>query len=386
MDNKKSPLTFERFIEEADEKIKRGNNISGVIIFSEKGAWENFNISISNFNYYSKRWLAELIETYQNDFFILRFRDLKEKNTEKFFFIKVMPDNKDYITLFVLSHEDYNSFQTFKSLIRHTPGMWLGWIGSRFLERFDEFVKTMFPDFSTKLVKFVLEFRDIENKRKKGSNVNWIPRTKEDLWKLRNFHHKTYNELVYVKKGRYEITNKRVQFKLSLSDRTEFTLESGGLLEFLELFKGVLVYARELRDLFNKKISVKKYEQKVKSLIKPIEIFSIDKIELIKIEMDNPFFESWLENLVKTFSLGYINEHKLVSFVLEKGNPYFLAEIIDIENESRVFISATSKTIRISPADYNTKPSTISKLFSILQARVDPSINIGEKNGRATSS
>jgi len=43
-----------------------------------------------------------------------------------------------------------------------------------------------------------------------------------------------------------------------------------------------------------------------------------------------------------------------------------------------LFISATSNSIRISPAAEQTKPSTISKLFTILQSQVDPSIGTAD--------
>jgi hypothetical protein len=387
MNEKRSSLTFERFIEDAAEKVKKGKHFNGVVVFSTGEVWQNFSTSILKFNSHSNYWSADLIKTYQDDFFILQFKNLKDPRQEKFFFIKIIPNKNYYKILYVTSFEGYNGFQLFKSFMRYTKNMWLAWIGSKFLEGFDEFVKSVFPTSSTELIKFGVIFLETKSKKKKGNSLNWIHRTKEELQKFREFYYNNYNELVYIKRAKYNIIiDKKETFKISLSDRVEFSLEKGDLLEFLELLKRVVAYAQYLQNLFTRKIVIRKEKQKIRALQKPIEMFNIDKIESIKIEIHESKFGSWFKNLINTFSLGYINEYKLVSFVLEEGNPYFLAEIIDLENGSRVFISAINNLIKISPARDQTKPSTVSKLFLILQSRVNPSIGIGEKSENVTSS
>jgi hypothetical protein len=67
---------------------------------------------------------------------------------------------------------------------------------------------------------------------------------------------------------------------------------------------------------------------------------------------------------------------RLVSFVLMSGNPYFLVHIIDIENSSSVYLSATSEELQLVPAGISTKEGTITKIVDLLQTKVDPSISI----------
>jgi len=395
MDEETSTLTFEQFVSEATEQVRKGNSLSGVIVFSENDAWRNFERVISRFNIESRIWTADQIDTAQNDFFILRFTKRADATNRadarrRLFFIKVVTEresNQSCTTLYVFSYEGSELFRVFKSLVEKTRYMWRGWIGSRFLERFDEFVRSVYlkelgregAEASTVLVKFVLETRDVKSKDRKGSSINYEKRSEEDLNKLRTFYWKEFAELLYVKKGKYKITTNARYFSVALSDRTEFTLMEGDLLEFLALFKYVLFYARELRDKFKKKILINKSQRAVRATNETLEFLSFDKIELIKIDVDNPVISSWRDNLVNTFSIDHLREFKLLNFVLQEGNPYFLAETIDLENGSRTYVSMVENSIRISPAIEQTEPSTISKLFSVLQSRVDPSINLIER-------
>jgi hypothetical protein len=378
MQKSESPLTFEQFIEDSStymHQTKR-KQISGVIVFSEKAAWAEFENVIRRFNSFSKkRWEANLIHTTQSDFFILRFKDIKQEKDDRFFFLKIIKDER-YVNLLVFSYEGYGAFSTFKALIKNSRRMWLSWLGTSFLERFDEFIKEAYPDYSTRSVKFNIESRDVEYKKVKGTTENWISRSRDELLKLRNFYYTEFKEILYVRKGIYEISNGKVQFKLSLSDQSEFTLEKGELTEFLILLKEILLKAQEARELFTKNIFITKGKRDVKSLDKPIETVSIERVELLRVEFDQGSLDKVYSNLYKTFSLGYISEYKMASFIRESGNPYFLAEVVDLEYESRMFVSAIKNAIMISPANESTKPSSVSKLFALLQSRVDPTIRL----------
>ena len=371
----KSLLTFERFIEEALQNLKNRKTLRGVIIFSTIETWLNIDDSISIVNQTRKRWFANLIQTIQNDFFILRFKDNLEEENDNYFFIKLIPE-EEYYTLLVYSYVSYDDFRKLKSLVSNIFGMWFGWIGSKFLEEFDIFCTNLYPDFNAELIKFTTESHDLLRIEKKGSTIDNEARTREELIKIRNFRYKEFNELFYLKRAKYRITGPIINFVLTISNRTEFTLKGTALFEFLNLFKEILRYAQELRDSFKKSVSIKRQERLVKKIKEPIEKLSIDKIELIDINMNKPTFDSWYDNLVNTFSIGYLDEYNIVNFVLEKGNPYFMVEIIDLESESRLFLSAIKSSIKISPSTQATKPSTLSKLFSILQSQVDPSIEM----------
>ena len=246
------------------------------------------------------------------------------------------------------------------------------------MENFIDFMEKKFPDFDVSLIKYTTEYRIIKNKEKVGSSIHWESRTKEDLAKDRAYRYSTYKELLNIKLARYNIQKGHISFKLTLSDRTEFTLESGDLLEFLNIYKTILDHARQLRDSFNRKIQINRQQKYIKNIKRNIERYNIERFEMITIDMKEPIFKSWYNNLVDTFSLGYLSNFNILSVVLEKGNPYFLAEIVDLECGSRFYLSAVHDSIRISPSNQQTKPSTISKIFSILQSRVDPSIDMSE--------
>lgn len=372
-----STLTYERFITESTNMLREGKTIRGVSVFCEKEAWLNIKSLIEEVNKTRVRWFIEFIETHQKDFFILIFRDIKELEADLNFFIKVISDEPYYI-FYVFSYVLQDDFKKFKSLIKNIRNVWLAWIGSRFMENFTDFMEKKFPDFDVSLIKYTTEYRRIKNKEKVGSSIHWESRTKEDLAKDRAYRYSTYKELLNVKLARYNIQKGHISFKLTLSDRTEFTLESGDLLEFLNIYKTILDHARQLRDSFNRKIQINRQQKYIKNIKRNIERYNIERFEMITIDMKEPIFKSWYNNLVDTFSLGYLSNFNILSVVLEKGNPYFLAEIVDLDSESRFYLSAVHDSIRISPSNQQTKPSTISKIFSILQSRIDPSIDMSE--------
>lgn len=371
----KSNLTYERFISEASTNIIFGKTLRGILVFSTKESWESFNNYIRKFNETRRRWVANLIDTDQDDFFIIQFEDIRKRGKTKYFFLKLFPD-KNHTCFVIYSYEGFHNFLKIKSLIKKTPHMWLGWIGSRFLERFDEFIVENTPNFKASLIKYITETHSLDKVKKKGSTIHYEPRNREDLLKIRKFHFSDFNELIYIKMAKFRIINEKSNFEVTLTDRTEFTIKSGGLYEFLDFYIEIMKHAQKLKDSFQRKIIINSEKRFLKRREKPIEIINIDKIESITVNMNQPTFPTWYDNLVNTFSLGFLKEPKILSFVLERGNPYFLAEIIDLEEDSRIFLSAIENDIRISPSTQEMKPSTVSKIFSILQNQVDPSIDI----------
>jgi len=370
-----SNLSYERFIEEAILNLKNGKTLRGVTIFSKRETWLNIEDEISNVNQSRKRWIINMIQTVQRDFFILNFKDNKEEESDNNFFIKIFPE-MEYFTCIVYSYVNYNEFKKLKSFVNNISGMWLSWIGSRFLEEFDLFFNEIYPDLNVELIKFTSVSRDLKSKEKKGSTIDNEARTRAELNSIRQFRYKEFGELFYLNRAKFQISKSLTKFELTISDRTEFTLKGNGMFEFLNLYNEIVKESKNLRDSFTKRISLKRKERFVTEIKESIETISIDKIELIDIDMNNPAFDSWYKNLVNTFSIGYFEDYKIVSFVLESGNPYFLVEIIDLEYESRLFLSALQESIKISPSFETTKPSTISKLFSILQSQVDPTIEM----------
>jgi len=118
------------------------------------------------------------------------------------------------------------------------------------------------------------------------------------------------------------------------------------------------------------------YAPKQESTIfgKSIEIRSFDLIESLVFRRSKEI-ENWYSNIVNLFSSD-IPQQKLVNFTLLSGNPYFLVHIVDVENSSSAYLSATSEELQIVPAESYTKEGTIAKIIDLLQAKVDPSISI----------
>jgi hypothetical protein len=71
-----------------------------------------------------------------------------------------------------------------------------------------------------------------------------------------------------------------------------------------------------------------------------------------------------------------ITQQKLVNFTLMSGNPYFLVHIIDVENSSSVYLSATDDELQIVPARKTTAENTIAKIIDLLQTKIDPTITV----------
>jgi hypothetical protein len=101
---------------------------------------------------------------------------------------------------------------------------------------------------------------------------------------------------------------------------------------------------------------------------------SIGLLEILSFGISETMTENWFSNVVKVFSAPVINDENLVNFILERGNPYFLAHVIDTENRSAVYLSATKDEIRISPVYKETNVATVSKIIRILQRYVDPTM------------
>jgi hypothetical protein len=287
------------------------------------------------------------------------------------------------------SLEGYHGFAIFETLIdKYARNAWLGWIGSVFLETFDTLIEEMYRDEEIQNDEAREEF-DIEWDTfnftvggKKKPTSTFRKRSKQDFISVRK-NYENRNQVLYLQKVTYKVISRdAVLLQISLSDNTEFTLERGSIHVFLSLLRDILRKAQQERDLFTRTSSIRKHEDRRGTSDEPIEMisFEIDKIELLEVDVSNLTSKSWFQNLRTTFSTGYLREHNLISAVINDGNPYFLAKVIDLENTSRVFISATSKSIRISPAAGQTKPSTVSKLFTILQSQVDPSIGTAELN------
>lgn len=374
-------LTFNQFIEESKEKIS-GNTLRGFFIMNLGSNPDIFPNAIQNYNRYSEGWVAEFIKGPEQDFYVITLKKVEEEKID-YFFVKEIESTNKY---FVFTFADAIVTDQFNRIIYSSQNIWKPWLGSRFLENFNQFMRNFYPTSQSKLMEFSIEYRDVDSKKKKGSSRNWIVRSKEDLIKVRRFQFDTFGELCYVKRGKYEISNNgSIATKLSLSDRGEFALYTGDILEFVEVGKGILNYAEHLKDLLSSKLGYSSSVINVKN--NKLQTISFDNLKVIDLNMSSAFFEQWFENLLRIIDIGYISEFKIMVFEKSKTKTNFITEIMDVETGQKLFLSSNKKSITLAPSiDSPPEPETISKVLSILQSRVDPSINIGEDYDRIDAS
>jgi hypothetical protein len=166
------------------------------------------------------------------------------------------------------------------------------------------------------------------------------------------------------------------EFVFSISDKSEILFEKGDLITFLEIVNSLRNITILHRTLAEKHFLIN-IEEILLEEGKRTEIRSIKNLEVLTLNIDSPMTENWYGNLTNLFSTPFKREEKLMNFVLMKGNPYFLAQVVDLEKGgSGVYLSATEKSVRISPLGETTNISTVLKVIRTMQKYVDPNITI----------
>jgi hypothetical protein len=323
-----------------------------------------------------RNWKVKLLATQQDDFYILQFTKKNDESEARYFFWKVVPQENDII---VLSFS-LEKFKFIRSCLRSfiaSADIELPWIGSAFLENLDEFVQVALgADARLDYKRIIIDREPIAGKGKTQTDVRFAVTSKQDILKRKQNEYEQYDKFLYIRRVEASVDWKGVPFKFSISDESEILLEKGDLLTFLQIInalKNIVGYYRESAikrlDIGVREISLEEG--------KTTELRTIQNLEVLKIEIKNPMTQNWYENLTELFSLPYKSEEKLMSFVLMKGNPYFLAQVIDLERGgSGVYLSATENSIRMSPSSEATKSATVLKIIGTLQKYVDPNITI----------
>jgi len=334
-------------------------------------------------DYYSdrkrSRWTATISPCAEKDFYLVSFFP-KETETEErpiFFFWKTLRDNK-YVTILSFSLQSYAEIRrSLDSLVRFVRGLWFAWVGSRFLENFDLFVRRVLGDDAQVLASFQTTVEKGKFLPRKMRVYPLPPRKFVPLEDIRKWAKERYikeGEIHTFSNMRYRIISeqKGVYFTFSITDRSRITFERGDFTLFVTLLRPLLDETRRILNVLRRKSYTTKRESTV--LGKRIEIRSFDRIESLVFRKPKET-EKWYDRIVDLFSSD-VPEQKLVNFTLLSGNPYFLVHIVDVENSSSVYLSATSEELQIVPAELSTKEGTISKIIDLLQGKVDPSISI----------
>jgi len=250
-------------------------------------------------------------------------------------------------------------------------------VGSRFLECFDLFVRKVLEEDAQILASFQTAMEKGETLPRKMRVFPLPPRRFVPLEEIRK-----WGKEEYVKEGKiYTFSNMRYRiisehkgmyFTFSMTDRSRITFEKGDFTLFVTLLRPLLVEIRRILNFLRRNSYAPKQESTIFG--KSIEIRSFDLIESLVFRRSKEI-ENWYSNIVNLFSSD-IPQQKLVNFTLLSGNPYFLVHIVDVENSSSAYLSATSEELQIVPAESYTKEGTIAKIIDLLQAKVDPSISI----------
>jgi len=378
-DSKK--YTLELFLEEATARVNREKlRVYCDILISYP---RTFDLLTTFLDYYSDRkrshWNVTISPCAEEDFYLVSFSPKERSAHEKpiFFFWKILRDNK-YVTILSLSFQSYAEIRkSLDSLVRYVKGLWFAWIGSHFLENFDLFVTRVLGEDTKVFASFQTAIEKGKLLPRKMRVFPLPPREFVPLEDIRKWAKERYmkeGEIHTFSNMRYRIIceQKGINFTFSITDRSRITFERGDFTLFVTLLRPLLDETRRILDVLRRN----SYATKTESTIfgKSIEIRSFDLIEALVFKKSKET-EDWYNKVINLFSSD-IPQEKLVNFTLLSGNPYFLAHIIDTENSSSVYLSATSEELQIVPAGSSTKEETLSKIIELLQTKVDPSISI----------
>jgi hypothetical protein len=259
-----------------------------------------------------------------------------------------------------------------KSFIHSTPGMSFAWVDSKILENFDELARSVFGDIGYRIERATLELRPAGGVGKRASEVRWSFKDKEELHQKRLLEYENFKRIFYMKRLRCSIQKGTYWSKITLSDEGELLLEEGDLFSLLELVQPLIKNLTKIRDISRKRIAIE--VTKAEPPEGRLESRSINLLEVLAFEISETMTTDWFSNVTKIFSTPVLEEENLVNFPLNLGNPYFLAHVIDTENGSAVYLSATANEVRITPASEETSIVTVSKIVRTLQKYIDPTL------------
>jgi len=333
--------------------------------------------------YYSDRkrshWTVTMSQCADEDFYLVSFLPKEIETEEKpvYFFWKTLRDDK-YVTILSFSLQSYAEIRrSLDSLVKYVRGLWFSWVGSHFLKTFDVFVRRVLGE-DTQILVSLQTAEEIGKKHARKVRAFLLPPRKfvplEDIRKETQERYVTEGEIHTFSNMRYKVISEQrhMYFTFSMSDRSRITFEKGDFTLFVTLLRPLIEETRRILSVLRKKSYTSISESTV--LGKSMEIRSFDLIESLVFRKSKES-KNWYDKIVGLFGSD-IPQEKLVNFTLLSGNPYFLVHVVDVENGSSVYLSATSEELQIVPAEPSPKEGTVAKIINILQAKVDPSISI----------
>lgn len=373
--------TLDLFLNEATARVKNEKSRAYCdILFSYPRIFDSLPKIL---NYYSDRkrshWTVTMSQCAEKDLYAVCFFSKQTESREKpiVFFWKILRDD-EYVTILSFSLQSYAEIRrTLDPLVGFVKGLWFAWVGSRFLENFDFFVRKVLEEDTDVLASFQTAIGRDKSRTRKMRVYPLPPRTFVQLEDIRKWTKESYvegGEVLTFTNMRYRVISRQgdLHFTFSMSNHSRITFEKGDFTLFVTLLRPLLNETRRILNILRRKLYATKSESTV--LGKSIEIRSFDFIESLVFRKPKER-EKWYDNIVSLFGSD-IPQERLMNFTLLSGNPYFLVHVIDIENSSSVYLSATSEELQIVPAGSSAKEETMAKIVDLLQTKVDPSISI----------
>jgi len=366
---------FDNFLEETRNLVKKSKAaVYFHLIFLRKYVWEDLANLMEKYSEDGRRnWEVALLRTQQDDFYILQFTNKNDEGERHSFFWKVITKANRMIIL-SFSLEKFRFIRSCLHSFVEFANMEFPWLGSAFLENLDNFIHTTFgADARVGFRRILYDLEPIAGKGRPETNLQFTGASKEDFLQKK---YERQDKFLYIRRMKVSVLWKGEVFEFSISDDVEILFERGDLITFLEMINSLKNIANFYRTSAEKHLDIDVKEVLLEEG-KKTEVRTIQNLEVLKLNINNPMTEKWYENFTSVFSVPFKREEKLMNFVLMKGNPYFLAQIIDLEKGgSGIYLSATEDSIRISPSSKVTSVSTVLKIIKVLQKYVDPNITI----------
>jgi hypothetical protein len=375
--DKWTKYTLDVFLEEANRSVERGRRVYCNILIAYPRVFDKLRRKLENYERRKNRpWTVELSKCGEEDLYVVNFQ---HKVTEKAipFLWKVIRDEK-YVTILSFSLDKHTEIRkSLYSLVGVTRGLWFAWLGSDFLENLDHFARKYLSDDAEVLASLASEIVERKMQPRKVRSYPMPRRRYIPLEELREVNRDNYERTGDITKYstmRYRILSraKNIAFTISLTDRSKIMFEKGDFTIFVSLLRPIVVETRRILDVLRREYRTT--EEKRELFGKAVTIRSPKIVETLAFRKPENA-KKWLKEITELFSSDNVDE-KLVNFTLLSGNPYFLSHVIDVENGSSVYLSATSNELRIAPAEKHPNESTIAKVIDILQRQIDPTISV----------
>ena len=369
--------TLDVFLEEATRSVKGGRRVYCNILIAYPRVFDKLPQKLEYYGTRKNRpWTVELSHCGEEDLYVVNFQQ-KDSDRAIPFLWKVIRDDK-YVIILSFSLDKHSEIRkSLYSLVGVTRGLWFAWLGSDFLENLDRFVRRYLSEDAEVFASLASEIVERKMQPRKVRSYPMPRRRYIPLGELREVNRDNYERTGDITKYstmRYRIYSKakNMAFTISITDRAKVMFEKGDFTIFVSLLRPMVIEARRILDVLRREYRTSEEERELFGKIMTVRSPKIVET-LVYRRPENA--KKWFNEIIELF--GSDNEdEKLVNFTLLSGNPYFLSHVIDVENGSSIYLSATSDELRIAPAEKHPNESTIAKVIDILQRRINPTISV----------